>query len=119
MLPCGQFCRLGIGVADINRYQAMPRCRRSALGAVAAGPAIHAIRRIAEIYLRRITFGGLSFPDVEQLNVEDQSGIWRNHATGAASSVSELRRDSQLPFASNFHPCDTFIPAFDHLTGSQ
>lgn len=59
------------------------------------------------------------FSDVEQLDVEDQGGIWRNHTTGSASSIAELRRNSQLPFTSNFHSCYSFIPALDHPAASQ
>lgn len=59
------------------------------------------------------------FSDVEQLDVEDQGGIRRNHTTGSASSIAELRRNSQLPFTTNFHSCYSFIPAFDHPAASQ
>jgi hypothetical protein len=59
------------------------------------------------------------FSDVEQLDVEDQGGIRRNRTTGSASSIAELRRNSQLPFTSNFHSCYSFIPAFDHPAASQ
>lgn len=59
------------------------------------------------------------FSDVQQLDVEDQGGIWRNHTTGSASSIAELRRNSQLPFTSNFHSCYSFIPALDHPAASQ
>src|SRR5713226_6127031 len=57
--------------------------------------------------------------DVKQLDVKDKSRIRRYRTTGSTSSVAQFGRNSQLPFASNLHSCNSFIPALDHLTASQ
>jgi hypothetical protein len=58
--------------------------------------------------------------NAQQFDVEDQRRIRRNRtARGPASSITELRRDSQLPLASNLHPNDAFIPPLDDRRGAQ
>src|SRR5512135_3422403 len=51
--------------------------------------------------------------DRQQLDVEDQRGIGRNDAAGAALSVAELRRDDQRSLAADLHGGDALIPAGD------
>jgi hypothetical protein len=99
---------------DSHRRRASARVPLS----LAEAPARHAATLIAAISHHRLICHWL-FSDVEQLDVEDQGRIWRNHTTGSASSVAELRRNSQLPFASNFHSRYSFVPAFDYLTASE
>src|SRR5215469_13715129 len=52
---------------------------------------------------------------VKQFDVEDQRGVWRDDAAGAAGAIAELRRDDQSALAADFHGRHTFIPAGDHL----
>src|SRR5206468_3128677 len=53
------------------------------------------------------------------LHVEDQRGIGRDHAAGAAGAVAELRRDLQLALAADLHAFHTFVPALDDLSGAE
>src|SRR6202035_5407839 len=53
--------------------------------------------------------------DVEQLDVEDQRGVWRNDAAGAAGAIAELGRNDQRALAADLHGRDAFVPAGDDL----
>src|SRR5580700_6672104 len=58
--------------------------------------------------------------NAQQFDVKDQGRIRRNRATrGPARSITELWRDSQLPFAAHLHPDDAFIPPLDDRRGAQ
>jgi hypothetical protein len=59
------------------------------------------------------------FADLEQFHVKNQCCIRRNYATRSARSITQPWGNSQLPLASDLHSRDSFIPAFDHLSGSQ
>jgi hypothetical protein len=125
------------GRDDLTRapsVQAFSRARSQAAAANGSAPLLKSTRRSrlpppapkVGDYLGEQRFEPLEvfvllrlFSDVEQLDVEDQGGIRRNHTTGSASSIAELRRNSQLPFTTNFHSCYSFIPAFDHPAASQ
>src|SRR5216684_5970628 len=54
--------------------------------------------------------------DPKQFHIKNQSRVRRNRATRSGSSITQLRRNSQLPLAANFHSCDSLIPAFNYLT---
>src|SRR6266849_222347 len=57
--------------------------------------------------------------DLDQLDVEEQCGVWRDRTAGAALSVPELGRDNQRALAADFHPGDALVPAADHLPATQ
>src|SRR2546427_2688409 len=57
--------------------------------------------------------------DGEELDVEDEGGVGRDDAAGAARSVTELGRNAQLALAPDFHSRYAFIPAFDHLARAE
>src|SRR5262249_42713449 len=56
--------------------------------------------------------------DVEELNVEDQRGVWRN-AVAARTSISETRRNDQRTHSADLHPWHALIPSGNHLTGAE
>src|SRR5438067_12041770 len=51
---------------------------------------------------------------VEQLDLEDQRRVRRDHATSTARAVAERRRDRQPADATDLHALDAFVPALDH-----
>src|SRR3954468_3171042 len=51
----------------------------------------------------------------EQLDFEEQRGIRRDDAAGAARAVAELGRDRQLALAADLHAGHAFVPAADHV----
>src|SRR5258708_34060283 len=53
---------------------------------------------------------------IEQFDVEDQRGIWRDDAAGPAGPVTEFGRDDERALAADLHGRHTFIPAADDLT---
>src|SRR6185312_17234052 len=57
--------------------------------------------------------------DLEQLDLEDQRGIGRDHVAGAALAVAEFRRNGQLAFAADLHAGDALIPTLDDPAGAQ
>src|SRR5688572_1912436 len=58
-------------------------------------------------------------PDFEQLDVEDECRVRRNHAAGAARAVRKVRWQHQPTLSTNFHPLHPLIPAADHLAGAE
>jgi len=56
------------------------------------------------------------FADPEEFHIKDQCRVRGNCATRSCSSIPELWRNSQLPLASDFHPRDSLIPAFNYLS---
>src|ERR1700744_6074083 len=52
----------------------------------------------------------------EQLDVEHQRRVRRDHAAGAARAVAKLRRDDQRAVAADLHGGDALVPAGDHLS---
>src|SRR5262245_1371541 len=64
--------------------------------------------RIAVISISFSATRMLTLLDVEQLHFEDEGGIRRNHAAGAARSVAQLRRNGELALAADFHAGDAF-----------
>src|SRR5258708_1405442 len=54
--------------------------------------------------------------DPKQFHIKDQSRVRRNRATRSGNSITQLRRNSQLSLAANFHSRNSFIPAFNYLT---
>ena len=61
---------------------------------------------------------GRHFHDVEQFNVKNERGIRRNRAD-AAFAVAHLRRNGERALAALFHADEAFVPAADHLTGTD
>src|ERR1700675_3075844 len=53
--------------------------------------------------------------DADELDVEDQRGVWRNDAAGAAGAIAELGRNDQRALAADLHGRDAFVPAGDDL----
>src|SRR5713101_3513954 len=51
----------------------------------------------------------------QQLDIEDQRGIRRNHPAGAACAIAELGRDRQGALASHLHSGDALVPAGNDL----
>ena len=59
------------------------------------------------------------FADPEEFHIKNQCRVGRNCAARSLSSITQLRRNSQLPLASDFHSRDSFVPAFYYLPLSQ
>src|SRR6202035_1256061 len=57
--------------------------------------------------------------DVEELDVEDQRGVRRNDAAGAAAAVAELGRNDQRALAADLHGRDAFVPAANDLADAD
>src|SRR5581483_3655008 len=55
----------------------------------------------------------------EQLDVEDQAGVGRDHAAGAADAVAQLGGDQQAALAAHAHRGHALVPAGDHLAGAE
>src|SRR6202161_1402201 len=53
--------------------------------------------------------------DAEEFDAEDQGGVRRNDAAGAAAAVAELGRNDQRALAADLHGRDAFVPAGDDL----
>src|SRR5262249_11054062 len=56
---------------------------------------------------------------VEELDVEHQRRVRREHAPGAARTISELGGNDQRSLAAHLHSGNTLIPSRNHLTGSE
>src|SRR5262252_8018572 len=52
---------------------------------------------------------------VKQLNIEDQRGVRRDDAAGAARAVTEFGRDDERALAADLHGRHTLIPTADDL----
>src|SRR5580704_1136024 len=57
--------------------------------------------------------------DVEELDVEDQRGIRRDDAAGAAGAVAELGGNDQRALAADLHGRDAFVPAANDLADAD
>ena len=55
----------------------------------------------------------------EQLDVEHQRGVGRDHPAGAARAIAELGRDDQGALAADLHSGDPLVPAADDLPCPQ
>src|SRR5258706_2423737 len=51
----------------------------------------------------------------QQLDFENQGGVGRNRAAGAARAVAELRRNGELAPAADLHAGHALVPALDHV----
>src|SRR5579863_6436724 len=56
---------------------------------------------------------------LEQFDLEEQRRVRRDHAAGAASAVTQRRRNDQRALAADFHRGDALIPTRNHLTLSD
>src|SRR5579863_2314435 len=52
--------------------------------------------------------------DLKQFDLEEQRCVWRDHAAGATSAVTQRGRNDQRALASDFHRGNAFVPAGDH-----
>jgi hypothetical protein len=57
--------------------------------------------------------------DAEQLDLEHQRRIRRDHAARAARAIREVRRNGELALAADFHAGDALVPASDHLPPAE
>src|SRR5207249_7548174 len=57
--------------------------------------------------------------DLEQLYLEDQLGVGRDDAAGAARPVTECRRDDELALAADLHAGHALVPALDDHAGAE
>ena len=53
--------------------------------------------------------------DVEQLELVDQGGVWRNGSRHPPGAVSEVGRNDQAALAAYSHSGDALLPAGDHV----
>src|SRR3989338_3461956 len=51
-----------------------------------------------------------------QLNLKNQSRVWRNRACYSPLAVSEIPRNRELSFASNLHTRNAMVPTGNHIT---
>ena len=58
-----------------------------------------------------------SLANVEELDIEEQGGVGRDDAAGAARAVTEFGGNTQLAFAADLHSRDALFPALDHMAG--
>src|SRR5882672_7717154 len=77
------------------------------------------VRRNTTAPAARICFLSETLTNFEQLDFENQRGVGRDHAAGAASAVAELGRDGELALAADLHPGHALVPALDHLAAPQ
>src|SRR5882724_10371363 len=56
-----------------------------------------------------------SLLELEQLDLEHQRRVGRDHAAGAARAVTELGRDQQRALRPDLHAGNAFVPALDDL----
>ena len=57
--------------------------------------------------------------EVDELNIEDESGVGRDDTAGSLSTISEIRRAGESGLLSFGELSDALIPALDHLTGAE
>src|SRR3954447_24105010 len=55
----------------------------------------------------------------EQLHVEYQGGVRRDHAAGAARAVPFCGRNCQRPLSADAHAGHALVPAADHLAAAK
>src|SRR5262249_25447634 len=61
----------------------------------------------------------IDLSNLQQFDVEDERGVGRDVAAGAAGAVGELRRDDQRARAADFHPGHALVPAGDDAAGAE
>src|SRR5215204_4733130 len=49
----------------------------------------------------------------EQLDIEDQRGVWRDRAASAARAIAETGRDDERALATNLHARHALVPTLD------
>src|SRR5262249_42586897 len=52
--------------------------------------------------------------DVEQLDLEEERRVRRNHAARSARDVTEIRRNQERTLAADLHRRDALVPSLDH-----
>src|SRR5690606_29266138 len=55
----------------------------------------------------------------EQLDLELQGRVGRDHATGTARAIAQVRRDDQHAGAADLHPGHALVPALDDHAGTE
>src|SRR5262245_50277500 len=58
-------------------------------------------------------------PHAQQLHLEDQRGVRRDHPAGTPRAIAEVGGDGQLALAAYFHAGDPLVPALDDMARSQ
>jgi len=61
----------------------------------------------------------MSLSELDQLDIEDQSGVGRNNAAGAGASIAIIGRARQIGSLADAHLSDTFIPALDDFSHAK
>src|SRR5690349_7053369 len=56
---------------------------------------------------------------IKQFDFEHERGVWRNHAAGAASAVTQMRRNRQHARAANLHAGHALIPSGNHFARTK
>src|SRR5262249_51398187 len=57
--------------------------------------------------------------DAQQLDLEDQRRVRRDHVADAAGAVAEVGRDDEGTLAADLHRGHAFVPAGDHLPSAN
>jgi hypothetical protein len=57
--------------------------------------------------------------EVDQLDIEDQGRVRRDHTTGPTRAIAKLRRNDQGTLAAHLHAGDALVPAADHPAGAE
>src|SRR5690606_6606761 len=60
-----------------------------------------------------------SSADLEELDVEDQRGVRRDHAARTARAVALLGRDHEAALAADLHALHALVPTGDHVAGAE
>src|SRR6185295_19091958 len=70
---------------------------------------------------KRPPSGGFFFPlgDLEQLDLEHQRRVRRDHAAAAMLAVGERGRDGELALAALLHAFNALVPALDHVACAE
>jgi len=57
--------------------------------------------------------------DLQQLDFEDQSGVWRDDRWETTRSVCEVRRHGKLSYLTKRELGDPLVPPLDHATNAD
>src|SRR5687768_15992546 len=74
---------------------------------------------VSAICSRPVSRDHLSSIDAQELHVEHQRGIGRDHASRSGFTVGEVRREHKLTPPADPHTRYSFVPPRNDLTGTQ
>src|SRR6185295_7285667 len=57
--------------------------------------------------------------DPNQLDVEEERGVRRDHTTRPSRAIAEVRGDHEFSLTAHFHSGNSFIPPLDHLADAD